>query len=529
MENKYISLDGSYNAPHEGSQLIGKTSPDKIFDIQIYVAVSKEGAQAAEDSKKDSSYHLTYDEMILLRGASAVQIDQIFNFAENNNLEVKNVNQERRHITVSGTADAIGTAFGVVLNDYSHDDGDYTTHDGHFQIPASLDGVVTCIVGTNTRKIASRSSHDAADIESFAMESLPTSRNTFTAMQVAEAYNFPSELGGTGETIGIIELSGGYRESDLDAYFQAAGITKPNITSFGPNSPGSQADGEVALDIDVAGSLCPAADFVVYFSQKGASQQGFIDVLETAVHDTTNSPSVISISWGGAEVSQDKPYVKQFLEVCNDAMTLGITILISSGDNGAPNKLSQGYLAPSFPASLPNVIACGGTKLAANGSTIESEVVWGELAQGMGASGGGVSIFFDVPDYQSNSNVPKVPSVGFRPGYAGRGVPDIAGNAAPNTGYTTYVNGKFVTVGGTSAVAPLWAALIILINQSTGKRSGFLNAKLYKMAGTNAFRDITKGTNGANGSLYSAGPGWNPCTGLGSPDGTAILNALTDS
>jgi len=534
MKTKSITLQNSYTIPNEGSLHKGATASDKVFEIQIYVAISEEGTKALEQAKKGSDYHLTYDELVAVRGASQDHLNQVVAFASENNLEVKDVNAARRHVTVGGTAEAISNAFGVMLNDYSHQEGDYTTHDGHFQIPESLSDIVTSIVGTNTRIIATRSAHNAKLVEPSATNSLPTHTGAFSAMQVAEAYNFPTGLDGSGETIGIVELSGGYRDSDLDTYFQAAGISKPSFTAVGPNNPGSlsnpdSADTEVALDLEVAGSVCPAADFVVYFSEKGATQQGFLQVLETAVHDTTNKPSVISISWGGPEVQGDQTYADQFKEVCNDAVMLGITILISSGDSGSPNGLSGGQLAPSFPASVPNVLACGGTLLKASGSTIESEVVWGELAEGEGASGGGVSILYPLPDYQTNSNVPVVPNSGFKPGYEGRGVPDIAGNGAPNSGYTIYVNGKYGVVGGTSAVAPLWAGLIILINQSTGKRAGFLNQKLYDMAGTSSFRDITEGTNGINGSLYNAGPGWDACTGLGSPDGTAILNALKSS
>ncbi len=533
MKKKSITLENSYTPPHEGSKHLGPTPADTPFVIYIYAAVSDVGVQAYEAAKSNSANHLSYDELVNIRCANEEHLNQIASYAEENNMKVLDVNPAKRRVTVVGLAEEIGNAFGVTLHGFEHDDGNYTTHDGHFQIPASLEGIITSIIGTNTRIIATRSAHAAAEISADA-STLPTPGGSFTAMQVAQAYNFPSNLDGSGETIGIIELSGGYRDSDLDTYFSAAGITKPNITSEGPNIPGTMgnpagADGEVALDLEVAGSVCPGANFVVYFSEKGASQQGFLDVLEKAVHDTTNKPSVISISWGGPEVPGDASFANQFKEVCNDAVTLGITIFISSGDSGSPNGLRGGYLAPSFPASLPNVVACGGTLLKASGSTIESEVVWGELAEGEGASGGGVSILFPLPSYQANSNVPVVPSSGIKPGYKGRGVPDVAGNGAPNSGYITYVNGRYGVVGGTSAVAPLWAALIILINQHAGKRSGYINEKLYNMAGTRSFRDITEGTNGINGSDYFAGPGWDACTGLGSPDGTAIMNALLDS
>ena len=155
-------------------------------------------------------------------------------------------------------------------------------------------------------------------------------------------------------------------------------------------------------------------------------------------------------------------------------------------------------------------------------STITSEVVWNELANGEGAGGGGVSDVFGLPSWQSTAGVPTLAS-----GQDGRGVPDVAGNADPVTGYLVVVNGKQQPIGGTSAVAPLWAGLIARLAQATSKRFGMLQPLVYAglTPGTAApgFNDITEGNNGA----YKAGPGWDPCTGLGSPDGTALLTRLS--
>jgi kumamolisin len=163
------------------------------------------------------------------------------------------------------------------------------------------------------------------------------------------------------------------------------------------------------------------------------------------------------------------------------------------------------------------VLACGGTTLQADpeSGTISAETVWNSGASG-GATGGGVSDTFPLPDWQSTAGVPD----------GGRGVPDVAAVADPATGYRVLVDGTSAVYGGTSAVAPLWAALIARLAQATGTRFGLLNAQLYQGVSPGApvdgFRDITEGSNGA----YSAGPGWDPCTGLGSPDGAALLARL---
>jgi len=170
-----------------------------------------------------------------------------------------------------------------------------------------------------------------------------------------------------------------------------------------------------------------------------------------------------------------------------------------------------------FPASSPHVLGCGGTKLVGSGTTITSEVVWNETSANEGAGGGGVSTYFPLPAWQKNAKVPAPTTTG-----GGRGVPDVAGDADPTTGYTIRVDGKTMVIGGTSAVAPLWAGLIALANAQNKASAGFINPTIYMAGAKKAFRDITQGNNGA----FSAGPGWDACTGLGSPNAPALIAAL---
>jgi len=207
-------------------------------------------------------------------------------------------------------------------------------------------------------------------------------------------------------------------------------------------------------------------------------------------------------------------------ETFQSAAAMGVTVCVAAGDDGSTDGVTDGLNHVDFPASSPNVLACGGTRLVASGNTITSETVWNELANNEGATGGGISDFFPLPAWQNAAGVP--PSA--NPNYnVGRGVPDVSGDADPTTGYVTLVDGQSGVTGGTSAVAPLWAGLIALINQALGKPVGFVNPLLYQNASTvGGFHSITSGNNGA----YSAGSGWNPCTGLGSPIGTQIAVAL---
>jgi kumamolisin len=220
---------------------------------------------------------------------------------------------------------------------------------------------------------------------------------------------------------------------------------------------------------------------------------------------------------------------------CASAAALGISITVASGDNGSSDGTNTDTV--DFPASSPHVLSCGGTALVAANGQRSSETVWNDQPNG-GASGGGYSKVFAVPDWQtaavaqparkhqhkkhqdSSVAVAEVSEQATQ-AEAFRGVPDVAGNASPETGYQVLVDGQQMVVGGTSAVAPLWAGLIALMNQQLGKKLGFINPLLYPLNET-PFFDITSGSNGD----YNAGPGWDPCTGLGSPNGQVLVSSL---
>lgn len=200
-----------------------------------------------------------------------------------------------------------------------------------------------------------------------------------------------------------------------------------------------------------------------------------------------------------------------------------MTVTAAAGDDGSNDRSNDGEPHADFPASSPSVLGCGGTNLRADGSTITSETVWN--SPDGGATGGGVSDVYPVPDWQTDVGVP----VRAGTDTTGRGVPDVAGNADPATGWQVYVGGESQVVGGTSAVAPMWAGLVARLAQGLGRRLGLLQPAVYAGVGAGepapGFRDITEGDNGA----YQAGPGWDACTGLGSPDGEALLQRLQGS
>ena len=344
--------------------------------------------------------------------------------------------------------------------------------------------------------------------------------NSYTPVQVGQLYQFPAGVTAAGQTIGIIELGGGFRQADITAYFKSLGQKPPTVIAVpvgtGKNNPttADSADGEVMLDIEVAGAVAPGARIVVYFAPN--TDQGFVDAIAHAIHDTTYKPSVISISWGSAEINWTAQAMTALDSACQSAAALGVTITVASGDNGSSDGVADRNNHVDFPASSPHVLACGGTNLQGSGSTISTETVWNAQPQG-GATGGGVSNVFPLPIWQANSNVPRPTNP-----TGGRGVPDVAGDADPASGYIVRVDGKTFVIGGTSAVAPLWAGLIAVANQQNGKSAGFIQPAVYAAQGKAAFRDINQGNNGS----FQAAKGWDACTGLGSPIAPQLIRAI---
>jgi kumamolisin len=341
---------------------------------------------------------------------------------------------------------------------------------------------------------------------------------------VAGAYQFPPASGAVLPCIGLVELGGGFNAADLSTYFGQLGLPVPKVVPVsvdgGKNQPTGNPDGpdgEVGLDIEVVGSIAPGAPIAVYFAPN--TDQGFLEAITTAIHDQSNHPVVISISWGGPEASWPTATMTAFDQAFQDAALVGITVLAAAGDGGSSDGLTNPVANVDFPASSPHVVGCGGTRLLTAAGKISSETVWNDGSKG-GATGGGVSAFFPLPSWQSSAGVPASVDPG---AIQGRGVPDVAGDADPETGYRVFIDGQAAVYGGTSAVGPLWAALIALCGAALGHQVGYLNPQLYQsLAGDGACHDIAKGDNGA----YKARVGWDACTGWGSPDGVRLLAAL---
>lgn len=437
--------------------------------------------------------------------------------------EVVDVDLASRRIRVRGTADGLADLFGTQLTQVrsEHPGGGQVEHrqrEGPLSLPAELDGLLVAVLGLDDRPQARSHLRVAAS----------AAVTGYTPLQVAAAYTMPAGTDGGGQALAIIELGGGYATADLDTYFEGLGLPTPMITAVGVdgavNRPGSDprgADGEVLLDIEVAGAVAPRAAQTVYFAPN--TDAGFLDAIATATH-ATPPPTAISISWGQSEDAWTAQARTAMDQAFADAAALGITVTAAAGDNGSSDAANDGRTHIDFPAASPHVLACGGTKLVTDPTSgaISSETVWNDGSSG-GATGGGVSDTFALPGWQQNAGVPRSASTGA----SGRGVPDVAGDADPQTGYRVYVDGAAAVYGGTSAVAPLWSALICRLAQAMNAKLGLMQPKLYAAISPGhpapGFHDITTGSNGS----YPARDGWDACTGLGTPDGTALLAMLT--
>jgi kumamolisin len=331
----------------------------------------------------------------------------------------------------------------------------------------------------------------------------------WTVPDLCAAYNWPSSLAGGG-VIAIVELGGGWVQSDMSAFFQSIDQPTPQVTDVSvdgtQNNPNQNLgssddpDYEVALDIEVAGAAYYAATgktaaIRVYWSQ---------DIASAVQKASADGCDVCSISWGADEAVWGPTAAQQMESAAAAATAAGMVVFGAAGDNDS----GDGGSTPAnvdVPSSCPHVVGCGGTY-----KTPTVETVWNDnpgQTNGEG-TGGGYSTIFPVQAFQIGA--PPAPA---QTKYGrGRMVPDVTGDADPNTGYEVYVHGASTVVGGTSAVAPLYAGLFA----SFGNKLGFVTPKLWQNQG--AFNDITQGGNG----IYNAAPGPDACSGIGSPIGNKI-------
>jgi len=447
-------------------------------------------------------------------------------------------------VGLDGPAGAVERTFGVEIDRYERPDGStYYAPTAAPRLGAPLRGVISEVSGLDDRSRLENLGGGGSDPS----PGCGSTAGGFTPSQVMSAYDFgplrSQSLTGAGQTIVFIEIDT-FQQPDLDCFASKYGLSPPQVTvhqgQWGtPQNTAHSSDGtsESELDLEIAHSIAPAARLVVYYSDNNSS-----DIAAAAQAAVTAHPEgIFSVSIGGCEIENlvnGQARVTSDQTAWDDALTrLDATkgsAFIASGDSGAYTCGSQIKSAAtnaevptvSFPASDPYATSVGGTTLFLGSSgQYGSEAAWGGPFEADG-SGGGISQLWQRPSYQTGPGTTNSYSDG------GREVPDVAALGDPNTGWSVYTVGNWNVIAGTSAAAPLWAALTALVDQKLGESSlqpvGFANRPIYAFGSdptawpAKAFNDVTTGEN----LYYAATPGWDPATGWGSPNAAGFLQDM---
>jgi kumamolisin len=475
------------------------------------------GTRAAGPVPARQVIHIT----VVMRPPSARQpraraLQDIRTFCRVNGLRVVKVHSDRNVVALCGTAARLSRAFGVALTRYTSPLGTFFGHQGPITIPAYLCTSVDGIIGLNefpVRRVSGGHRH---------VRKPSKKRASYHPYQMARFYNFPAAGDGRGQSVALIELAGGFRLAAVRAYFRALKLKMPHISIVQVDGEKNRIkiapfeDAEVQGDIETLGSVAPGARIVVYIAP--LTERGLYDAVVKALHDKVHRPSILSISFGEVEMYWPPRTLRMLNDVLELATTRGVTVCCAAGDSGSSGGVPGGRPHVFFPASSPYSLACGGTQITTRGDAIVNERVWRDGRHA--TTGGGVSRMFPAPPWQASVKMPPSPN---RKLGRGRGLPDVAANAAD---YMLTADGETFVTAGTSAVAPLWAGLLARVNQIHKRPAGFITPALYKAYAAllvkGAIREVTKGSNGA----YRARKGWNPCAGLGSPDGAKLTAHL---
>lgn len=572
MSRDRVDIEGSARPTVFGAVSRGDVSPDETVTAVLLLRTPK-GAPPLVETARDvvrTREPWSHERYAATYGASPDDLARIEAFAREWDLSVVEVHRPSRAVTLRGTARALMAALDVKLERHVYKGEVDVTHDAPFSVPASLGGVIVWVFLPRRAPLTSESPPPRRRIEP--PPAPPTNGHdkpwrSHPPTRFAELYDFPAELTGEGVCLGVLSLYGGFSTDDMQVFFEGLGMRAPEILTVGPNRWATGQDAwanfEITMDAQIAFSCAPGVRPVVYFSgatgNDDTTVHSYFQLFNAALFDTENRPAVLTLSAG---LPEDLPGVwtraeaERVDELFIIAAILGITICLPSGDSGSIYPMAQGmFSAPSlvyFPGSSPWALCCGGTTLVLDErGEPKDEVVWNRLADTMflaygsagrlahlGSSSGGVSLYFERPEWQSRAPVPARSFATFRDWiftepahtFAGRGCPDVAAHADFFEGYRIFVDGAYRYGGGSSASAPLIAALVARLCQGVGRRLGFLNPLLYRLQldeGADVFRPIVSGNNGG----YSASPEarWNACTGLGSPRGRALLEALREA
>ncbi|HEY0177895.1 MAG TPA: protease pro-enzyme activation domain-containing protein, partial [Pedobacter sp.] len=336
LEN--IKLAGSYKNVSPPGEL---QEPDKEEIITVTVRLRRKKKLPSGFSAAKLLTRETYEQDY---AASLQDADQVEAFAHEYLLSTAGVDLARRSVMIRGKISDFENAFDVHLRECQDESGKFRILTGEIAVPAGLKDIITGVFGLDNQPIARPMFQVAKKGGKFISHALAP--QAFTPDQVARIYDFPAEVTGKGQCIALIELGGGFRTADITNYFKSLGLAKPVVKAIAvdgaKNSPSTAdgADGEVMLDIEVAGAVAPGAAIAVYFAPN--TDQGFLDAITQAIHDKQNTPAVISISWGAAEINWTPQALDNFNEAFKTASALGITVCAAAGDSGSRDGETDG-------------------------------------------------------------------------------------------------------------------------------------------------------------------------------------------
>lgn len=564
---------------------VGRPAEDEPIDVTLHLRPGEHPDAPARLRQLEASpplarVHLTREEHAELFAARPEDVAAVERFASEQGLEITDSNPRRSWMKLRGSRSQLESAFGTELHLFEHRGRQSRGYRGQLRLPSPLAPAVVAATGLANHPIARASAAGTAppaDSGAAATSALPAKR--CNADDLRRACRFPANATGKGQCIGILGLSkqqgdpyaepGGVSLDDLKAYpfdaarlalFQVLGPNKPYLdtaqwrglfddpgfpanpkaqnTNFLYNSDGPVWTMEATADTQICLALAPEAAVILRLTED-YQDDAFLDALGLLIHEDQPQPTILSISLDWVE---DKYHITQSFRdqaqaLFRQANLLGMTVCAASGDwgsHGQPVEQNEPYVpAVQFPASSAEVLACGGADLRSAGARLEFGDVWNEPYLGLQrASGGAFEAATEepLPAWQRAAVDEWRRATGSDA--AGRGVPDVAGPADYAHGLRLLLDGLEFNANGTSAATPLWAALLACIYQRLAEagvpRVGHITPSLYEPAVRKAFVDIAGGDNALRGGkVYQAVAGcWDPCTGLGGPDGEALLAAL---
>jgi kumamolisin len=543
-KGRRVPLSGSAPVHPAGTQLYPEVPDSKqVIGVTVVVRPRCSTAWIARAARRMARLppaerrYLTHDEFTQTCGAAPADLDRVAAFGRKFGLRIAERSADRWCVVLTGSIEQMATAFAVTFARCEHaDTGAYRTHLDAVNLPVGIAHIVVAVIGLDSRPLVR-----------LPQRVYRTHRRTRKAVAphvLAKFYEFPRATSGRGQAIGLIELGGGFTRADVKSSLRGR-LPKITVVSvdghrnarYAPSAfrrdwkllcqpPGQLAPAVVArlgrnanrllsiveatMDIELAAALAPDAHLVVYFAP--ATFHGKYHAFTKAIADGRNNPGVVSCSFGLLENQVTQGYARAVNFALQAGTLKGITFCASTGDYGSGPEAGRPPIV-QYPASDPYMLACGGTSVRLRA---RRERAWREITFGrVMASGGGFSRQFQRPNWAHAAQ--KV----FR--NRGRGVPDVAAKADVNGGYRIVVGGAPMTMGGTSAAAPLWAALIARLSEALGTPLGLLTPWLYDKESRPAVRNISTGSTG----IYRARRrGWDPCTGFGTPRGSELLRLL---